>query len=139
MNTHVKSLENVEWYLYHTVKERMKELRKKNKLTQKEVADKLGVTVQHYQQVETGSTPPNLRIISKMCELFNVHPSYFFHPTDVSIIDKEGNVLLDNLDIDEVFVLRSISKLSPEAKRSIIEYITFKNFEAQQGDRSNKL
>lgn len=128
-------METIEKSLYQLVKDRMKELRKKHKLTQKEVADKLGITVQHYQQVETGNTLPNLRIISKMSGLFDVHPSYFFNTTDITIVDKEGNVLVEGLDIEELFVLRDAAKLSPEAKKSIIEYIRFKQFEAQNVKR----
>jgi DNA-binding XRE family transcriptional regulator len=47
--------------LYSQIKGKMKHLRKKNKLTQSDIAKKLNVTVQHYQQVESGTTPPNLK------------------------------------------------------------------------------
>jgi len=116
--------------LHALIKENMQRLRKQKKLTQAEVAKIIGVTVQHYQQIETGSTAPNLRIIYKLCNAFNVHPSYFFNEADFSIIDKEGNVLIDELSKEDVMALKSAVHLSPEAKKSILEYIRFKYYES---------
>lgn len=107
----------------------MRELRKDHKLTQLDVANKLGVTVQHYQQIESGNTPPNLRIIIKMCEVFDVHPSYFFNDDNVTVVDKDGQVVIEDLYINDVMILQSTGQLSPEAKKSIMEYIRFKHFE----------
>ncbi|NLO97003.1 MAG: helix-turn-helix transcriptional regulator [Peptococcaceae bacterium] len=122
----------IEKEVYKQIKARMKDLRKKNKLTQLELAKKLQITVQHYQQVETGTTPPNLKILSKLCEIFDVHPSYFFAKKDVSIINKDGNILADNIDLYGLTVLKNTANLSPEAKKSIIEFIKFKQYEAQK-------
>jgi len=114
--------------LYKIVKENMQRLRKQKKLTQAEVAKKIGVTVQHYQQMETGSTAPNLRMIYKLCNAFNVHPGYFFAEEDLSIVDRDGNVLIDNLSSEDIEALKNASHLSPEAKRSILEYIKYTQY-----------
>lgn len=122
-------MSNVEKSIYQLVKKKMRELRKDHKLTQLDVANKLGVTVQHYQQIESGNTPPNLRIIIKMCEVFDVHPSYFFNDDNVTVVDKDGQVVIEDLYINDVMILQSTGQLSPEAKKSIMEYIRFKHFE----------
>lgn len=124
-------MKNIEESLYQSIKEKMKTLRKSHKKTQLQVAKALDVTVQHYQQVESGSTPPNLRILSGMSEIFNVHPSYFFTTSNISVIDKDGKIVIEDLDLDVVVALQSVSELPPEAKKSIIEYIRFKAFESQ--------
>lgn len=124
--------------LYSLVKKNMRKLRKKHKLTQAEVAQKLGITVQHYQQIESGKTPPNLRIVSKMCEVFGVHPSYFFSEADLSVIDKDGQVLAEDLSTNDLLILRSSSGLSPEAQESVLEYIRFKYFEANEKQNKNQ-
>lgn len=120
--------ERQEEALYQLVKENMQRLRKQYNLTQAEMAAKLGITMQHYQQMETGKTPPNLRIIAKMCQAFNVHPSYFFSTTDLSVIDADGKILLQNLSTDDIAVLRSAVDLPSIAKQSILEFIRFQSF-----------
>lgn len=47
-------------------------LRKDNNLTQKELADKLGVTYQAVSKWETGKNIPDIAIIRLICEEFNV-------------------------------------------------------------------
>ncbi|OPL09824.1 MAG: hypothetical protein AVO34_05255 [Firmicutes bacterium ML8_F2] len=117
-------------FLYTLVRENMKQLRKDSGLTQTQVAQKIGVTLQHYQQIESGGSPPNLRIIYKLCEAFNVHPGYFFTDINLSLIDQEGNILARELSTEDIIALRSATGLSPEAKKSVLEYIKFKHFEA---------
>ena len=125
-------MKSKEHEFYQLVKQKMQELRKRHKLTQSEVADKLGVTVQHYQQIETGSTDPNLRIIVGLSDIYDVHPSYFFNTQDISIINKDGKVVIEDLYIQDVIAFQSSAELSDEAKRSVAEYVRFKHFEEQE-------
>lgn len=48
------------------------ELRKSNKLTQKEFADKFGVTFQAVSKWENGKNIPDIAILKQICEEFNV-------------------------------------------------------------------
>ncbi|NLL52391.1 MAG: helix-turn-helix transcriptional regulator [Peptococcaceae bacterium] len=131
------SANTIEKEVYKQIKGKMKSLRRQNKLTQLELAKKLNVTVQHYQQIETGTTAPNLKIISKLCAIFDVHPSYFFEVKNVSIINKDGNILADNIDLYGLTVLQNTTNLSPEAKKSIIDFIKFKQYEEQKEESNN--
>lgn len=117
--------------LYSLVRNNMRQLRKERDLTQAQIAQQIGITLQHYQQIESGGSPPNLRIVYKLCEKLNIHPSYFFSDTNLTLIDQEGSVLAKNLSTEDIIALRSSSELSPEAKKSILEYIRFKRFESQ--------
>ena len=50
----------------------IKEIRKKNNLTQKELADKLGVTYQAVSKWETGLNIPDIAIIKQISEMYNI-------------------------------------------------------------------
>ena len=50
----------------------IKKIREENKLTQKELADKLGVTFQAVSKWENGKNVPDISILKEMSEMFNV-------------------------------------------------------------------
>jgi transcriptional regulator with XRE-family HTH domain len=53
----------------------VKELRKNDGLTQKQVADRIGITYQSYQAYEMGLSLPTLENFLKLCEIFDVTPN----------------------------------------------------------------
>ena len=55
----------------HIVKENLKQLRKFKKLTQQQVADKLGITRACYSGYEQGRRQPSMDILRKICEVLN--------------------------------------------------------------------
>lgn len=50
----------------------LKELRKENGWTQKEVAEKLGTSQQNYQRYETGQIEPDIRTLIMLSIIFDV-------------------------------------------------------------------
>lgn len=52
-------------------KNRIKQLRKENRLTQVELADKLGVSISTVAMWETGSRTPNFKILNDISKLFD--------------------------------------------------------------------
>ena len=50
----------------------IKKIREENKLTQKELADKLGVTFQAVSKWENGKNVPDISILKEMSKMFNV-------------------------------------------------------------------
>jgi len=50
----------------------LQQLRKKNKLTQQEVADMLGITVVYYGMIERGERNPTLELAKDIATLFHV-------------------------------------------------------------------
>ena len=48
----------------------IKKIREENKLTQKELADKLGVTYQAVSKWENGKNVPDISIIKEMSKMF---------------------------------------------------------------------
>ncbi len=67
-------------YCYTNEKVRvvLKQLRLKKKLSQQEVADKLGVTKGYVSQVELGKTAiPKYRMLINFLEVYGIKPKYF--------------------------------------------------------------
>lgn len=51
--------------------DRLKELRKKNRLTQKELAEQIGIKQNSYSDWETGKNEPNLENIVKLSKILD--------------------------------------------------------------------
>ena len=51
----------------------IKKIRQDNKLTQKELADKLGVTYQAVSKWENGKNVPDIAILKEMSKMFNIN------------------------------------------------------------------
>lgn len=58
------------------LKTRLKEIRKECKLTQKQVAAKLGITESTYCGYETGKRQPDLQRVSELAKIFHVSVDY---------------------------------------------------------------
>lgn len=64
------------------IHEALKRFRKENNLTQKAVADTLGIKVPAYQRYEYGSVKPAAQIIKDIANAFNVSADYLLGRTD---------------------------------------------------------
>lgn len=73
--------------------ERLKNLRLERKLTQKQIADHLGISQQSYALWENGKRHP--KNIQDIAEFFSVSPNYLLGRTDSKILD----VFDDDLDV----------------------------------------
>jgi transcriptional regulator with XRE-family HTH domain len=58
--------------------ERLKEIRKKKCISQKELSDALGVSASTVSMYECGSREPSIRIIEGLCRELEVTPSELF-------------------------------------------------------------
>lgn len=72
--------------------EKLKFLRTNKKLTQKNVAIKVGLNVRQYQRYENGEQIPTATVLSRLCHFFKVPSGYFL---DDEI--QEENKTFDNL------------------------------------------
>ena len=55
---------------------RLKELRQKSPLTQKEISEKLGISVSAYQYYEAGKNEPNIEKLKILADTFDVTLDY---------------------------------------------------------------
>jgi len=54
----------------------IKNIRMQKKLTQKQMAELIGITERHYQNYEAGTQEPSLITFKKIIEIFNVSADY---------------------------------------------------------------
>lgn len=108
--------------------ERLRQLRENKKLSQKEVADLIGVARPTYVLYETGKSRP-IRKIKELCELFKVSSDYLLGndtskpirsdvanlPDNVIQIDKRERALLDKFrQLSEVGKMKVEARLDAE-------------------------
>lgn len=72
--------------------ERLKKLRKKEKLTQKDIARFLNISQPAYQQFESGKKKMNLETMEKLADYFNVSIDYLLGKTDIPDLDLEIDI-----------------------------------------------
>ena len=78
--------------------QRLKELRKLNSYTQKEVADYLKINQSHLSKIENGPCNLNELDFEKICLLFDCSPDYLLGKSDhyeSTIALREGNEKVD--------------------------------------------
>ena len=74
--------------------EKLKELRLKNKYTQKFVADFLGLTQRQYQYCEQGHIPSQFDVVIKMCRLYDIDANELFGIGKMNKYDENLTALL---------------------------------------------
>jgi putative transcriptional regulator len=66
------------------MREQLFELRNKANLTQKEVADKIGISRAAYSNIENGKRNPSYKVMKKIAVLFNTSVDEIFFKAKVS-------------------------------------------------------
>ncbi len=90
----------------------IKKNRKRLKLTQGELAEKIGVDPKYISRIETGVSSPSLNIVEKIFEVLNIHTRDLFEaesqnldkPTMISMI----NEYLQSTSIKNVKMIKNI-------------------------------
>lgn len=84
-----------------TINEMLKNARKEHKLSQKEVAEHLGVHPQYVSNVERNMCPPSLDMIDKLSKLFNLDRSELVNIIVEDYKKRVTEVLLSEREIRE--------------------------------------
>lgn len=105
--------------IYKKFGERILKLRIEKDLTQKEIADQLGIAQQTYQGYETGNTKATLHLLEQLSNIYNVSMDFLAGKTeDRNIVHecKKGNA---NLTQDEETLIELYRQLDIEEKYEI--------------------
>lgn len=110
-----------------TVGDRIKHLRKNNNLTQKELAERIGISRSTLAGYETNQIEPSLNVVFKISSEFGVRPSYFLRTMCVEFPKEDDNVdilskldeLMDLISSQDVFVDNKRIKLESDMSRLI--------------------
>ena len=100
--------------------ERLKLLRLEIKLTQKEIAEKLGMSQQAYAVWETGKRNPNQKTLNLLSDFFNVSTDYLLGNTDIKNKNLETD-LNKTLDTVKSFDGKPITDSDRETIREILK------------------
>lgn len=84
-------------------KERIQELRKKNNLTQEQLANALNITPQSISKWENGLSTPDLEMLLNIANKFNVSCDYLLgNETAVNVENKDVTKLLLRIEVNEI-------------------------------------
>lgn len=104
--------------------EKLKKLRKENKITQEELARIIGVERSTVGKYETGTTP-SMEILALIADHFNVTVDYLLG-RDTEFPKKENpSEQLEGIDETSIEILNVCADLSAEAKEKVLSYIRF--------------
>lgn len=108
-------------------KDRLKALRSQRHISQKELADKMGINKQTISQYERGVRNPDLEMLSLLCDYFNVSADFILGKTDVTprFLNSKELALLDGgpLSDDEISMIvayRNASDGRRDAVRALL-------------------
>lgn len=86
---------------------KLKELRKQKRLTQKQVADRIGLAVSAVSSYEAGNRYPSYDVLIKLARIFHVSTDYLLGMTDKKEIDVAG---LNEEEVEAISQLVNILK-----------------------------
>lgn len=129
------------------VGKRLKQLREELNMTQKELADKLGISRAAVGLYEQGKRNVDNDTLLKLSEIFNVSADYLLGNTDIKMpVDKISSALSDDPDLlafwntlkereDLQLLFKQTKDMSPRAIRQVIQII--KIIESEEHERYN--
>lgn len=71
------------------IQQRLRHLRQKQKLTQRDVAEKISIVEQQYQTYERGTRKPSYEVLLALADCFDVSVDYLMGRTDNPHVNKE--------------------------------------------------
>lgn len=103
--------------------ERLKLLRSKTKMTQKEAAKKIGVASTTYASWEQGKREPDISSQNKLADLYNVTLDYMSGRTNnPSPLSHSSN---DEPDLMAAHLDKKYSDLSPDEKKQVDDFAEY--------------
>mgnify|MGYP000891906707 CR=1 FL=1 len=104
--------------------DRLKEARLKRNLTQKQLADMLGVKNTTIANYETEVSSPKEEILLKIFDVLHVSPNYLFQDSfDEEIIKEKEIKKIVNFSDREIKLIENYRLLNENGKRKIDEYM----------------
>lgn len=98
--------------------ERLRVARNKLKLTQKEVANKLGIHQSTYTKYETGDSDPSSEMLLKLSEIFEVSTDYLLGRDEKE--NKPASVSTDGQSEEMKELIRLYDQASPEMQAAAL-------------------
>lgn len=102
-----------------TFKENLRQLRKENNLTQREVASKIALLETTYQSYEAGRTEPPIEIIIKLADIFECSVDYLLgRASELDVVNIQTDLTEQQKEL-----LQNFDKLNVEGKARLMGYL----------------
>lgn len=92
--------------------DRVKDLRKKKRLTQEQFAEKIGVSVQYVSEIERGISMPSMQVFVKILEVLDASADYLLRD-----MVSTGNLYGDKQ------MATKLERLAPNQRRTLMAII----------------
>lgn len=92
----------------------IKRLRTANKLTQEQFAERIGMSVQGYRNIEQSKYLPTADTIDKICDVFNIQPVELLLPEPQANLEELLSLInnkLRNCDLDRLIKINNLIDL----------------------------
>ena len=100
---------------YYEIGQRIRKVRKTKRLSQEQLAERIGISTTHMSHIETGNTKLSLPVLAKIAEELSVGTAALLSDApkpDKAKLSAEVQEILDSFEIDElpvaVEVLRAL-------------------------------
>ena len=105
------------------MKNNFKQLREDNSITQKEFADKFGLTLRAWQSYEQGVSEPKYEVLCKIADEFKVSTDYLLGRTDIKAM--AGTTPAEQLDVTaaEQEIIRRYTEFPEEVRLLLLDTI----------------
>ncbi len=104
----------------------LKLLRTKNKLSQQQLADIIGVTQQSINKYENHKIEPDIQTLIKLAEYFNTSVDYLVGHTDIDHVIE--SIVRYDLNQDEAILIDKYRRLSKKQK-NVVSILTDSYFD----------
>jgi len=104
---------------------KLRALRKSHALSQREVADAIGLPQSNLSRIENGKQRLNLTVLAKMLVIYETSIQEFFAREE----DRQGS---DELSPREHQLVGTYRRLSPDDRRDVDGYVDYKLFRARR-------
>ena len=106
----------------HLFTQRLKHIRETKRLTQKEVAERLGIDYKKYNHYETGRNEPDLAMTVAIATFFNIPLDYLLGRTDDPTPPQTQK---EKTPSEQEEVLRDLDGITPEMALEVRQYIGY--------------
>ena len=108
--------------------ERFKELRSSRKLSQQELADKLGISKSSVNMYERGEREPGLEMLETIADFFNVDMDYLLGKTltaNQALEHKEKSTPQTERDVLKQKIIELLAQLNEEELKEAARYLAY--------------
>lgn len=96
--------------------QKIKELRKRNKLTQKELSEKIDVKQPHLNRWENGARNPSIDTLKKIAKIFDIS-------LDLLVFEDSDIIKINGKDKTPLSQLKQFEKLNKQEQQTVLNLI----------------